>query len=217
MQPIALRSTIAAGCGSPSAYRIPKWKADGHRTAIVDLRRHRRRRPLRQAEGLLGRRAITSPGIEVGFGGVWVCSSPNLLFIPDARRRRHARRRRRRSCSTAGGIKAEHNVVNGLTWGPDGWLYGCNGILSPSKVGKPGTPDKRADADELRRLALSSRRGKMFEVVAHGTTNPLGLDFDDHGQVFITNCVIDHLFHVVPGRPLRADVRPGLRPTTPTA
>ena len=23
-------------------------------------------------------------GLEVGFGGVWVCATPNLLFIPDA-------------------------------------------------------------------------------------------------------------------------------------
>src|SRR5262249_61521679 len=40
---------------------------------------------------------------------------------------------------------------------------------------------------------------KVFEIVAHGTTNPWGLDFDDHGEAFITNCVIPHLFHVVPG------------------
>ena len=43
------------------------------------------------------------------------------------------------------------------------------------------------------------RPGEVFEVVAHGTTNPWGLDFDDYGEVFITNCVIEHLFHVVPG------------------
>src|SRR5262249_26098527 len=40
---------------------------------------------------------------------------------------------------------------------------------------------------------------KTFEVVAWGTTNPWGLDFDDYGKMFITNCVIKHLFHVVPG------------------
>ncbi|MBI3823391.1 MAG: c-type cytochrome, partial [Planctomycetes bacterium] len=32
-----------------------------------------------------------------------------------------------------------------------------------------------------------------------GTTNPWGLDFDEHGEMFITNCVIDHLWHIVPG------------------
>ena len=39
----------------------------------------------------------------------------------------------------------------------------------------------------------------MFEAFAHGTTNPWGLDWDDYGELFITNCVIDHLWHVVPG------------------
>ena len=34
-------------------------------------------------------------GIELGFGGVWVCSTPNLLFIPDQRRRCPSRRRAR--------------------------------------------------------------------------------------------------------------------------
>ena len=40
---------------------------------------------------------------------------------------------------------------------------------------------------------------EVFEAVAHGTTNPWGLDFDDLGEAFITNCVIPHLFHVIPG------------------
>ena len=30
------------------------------------------------------------------------------------------------------GLKCQHNVFNGLTWGPDGWLYGCNGITATS-------------------------------------------------------------------------------------
>jgi hypothetical protein len=40
---------------------------------------------------------------------------------------------------------------------------------------------------------------RTFELVASGTTNPWGLDFDDFGEMFITNCVIAHLWHVVPG------------------
>jgi putative membrane-bound dehydrogenase-like protein len=137
-------------------------------------------------------------GLQVGFGGVWVCATPNLLFIPD-----------RDGDDVPDGppevvldgwdvLKAQHNVFNSLTWGPDGWLYGCNGIQSNSHVGKPGTPD-----DERVRLNCGVWRyhptRKKFEVVAHGTTNPWGLDFDDYGQAFITNCVISHLWHVIPG------------------
>ena len=40
---------------------------------------------------------------------------------------------------------------------------------------------------------------KRFEVVAHGFSNPWGIDHDAKGQLFISACVIPHLFHVVPG------------------
>ena len=134
-------------------------------------------------------------GINFGFGGIWVAATPNLLFIPI------------KDDKPAGppeivldgwSLKASHNVFNSLTWGPDGWLYGCNGIINDSKVGRPGTPDK----DRVRINCGVWRyhpTKKKFEAVAHGTTNPWGLDFDEHGEMFITNCVIDHLWHVVPG------------------
>ena len=141
--------------------------------------------------------ATNLSGIAVGFGGVWLCATPNLLYIP----------LKPNGDEPAGppqvvldgwDLKAKHNVFNQLVWGPDGWLYGCNGILSNSRVGKPGTPD----AD---RVALNCGVWRYhpvtekFEVFALGTTNPWGLDFDDRGEAFITNCVIKHLFHVIPG------------------
>ena len=39
----------------------------------------------------------------------------------------------------------------------------------------------------------------IFEVVVHGMVNPWGLDYDDYGQFFATNCVLAHLWHIVPG------------------
>src|SRR5205823_231747 len=136
-------------------------------------------------------------GIQYGFGGVWVCATPNLLFIPD-----------RNGDDVPDGppevvldgwdLKAQHNVFNALTWGPDGWLYGCNGIQSHSKVARPGTPDKDRVALDCGVWRYHPVR-KTFELVASGTTNPWGLDFDDYGEMFITNCVIHHLWHVVPG------------------
>jgi putative membrane-bound dehydrogenase-like protein len=134
-------------------------------------------------------------GINYGFGGVWVCATPNLLFIPI------------KEDKPAGppeivldgwSLKAGHNVFNSLTWGPDGWLYGCNGILATSRVGRPGTPDKDRVPINCGVWRYHPTK-KKFEAVAHGTTNPWGLDFDQHGEMFITNCVIDHLWHVVPG------------------
>ena len=38
-----------------------------------------------------------------------------------------------------------------------------------------------------------------FEVVAHGFSNPWGIDYDAKGQLLISACVIPHLFHVIPG------------------
>jgi len=136
-------------------------------------------------------------GIELGFGGVWVCDTPNLLFIPD---RDGDDKPDADPIVVLDGwdVKAQHNMFNGLKWGPDGWLWGCNGILSNSKVGAPGTPeDERVDINTGVWRYHPTR--KVFEAVAHGTTNPWGIDFDDYGEAFITNCVIPHLFHAVPG------------------
>ena len=155
-------------------------------------------------------------GIAVGFGGVWLCATPNLLFIPvkpDEDKPAGPPRRRARRL----GPQGQAQRLQQLIWGPDGWLYGCNGILSNSRVGKPGTPDAERVAAQLRRLALSPDHENASRSFACGTTNPWGLDFDDHGEMFITNCVIKHLFHVIPGAHLRAHVRPGPEPELLTA
>jgi putative membrane-bound dehydrogenase-like protein len=136
-------------------------------------------------------------GIALGFGGLWLCATPNLLFIPI----------KPGEDKPAGpaeilldgwGLDAKHNVFNTLVWGPDGWLYGCNGILATSKIGKPGTPDDKRVPMNCGVWRYHPTK-KVFEVFAWGTTNPWGLDFDARGEMFITNCVIKHLFHVVQG------------------
>jgi putative membrane-bound dehydrogenase-like protein len=136
-------------------------------------------------------------GIELGFGGVWVCATPNLLFFPD--RDGDDRPDGEPIIKLDGwSTHAQHNMFNALKWGPDGWLWGCNGILATSRVGKPGAPDDRRTAINCGVWRYHPVR-EDFEVVAHGTTNPWGLDFDEFGEAFISNCVIPHLFHVVPG------------------
>jgi putative membrane-bound dehydrogenase-like protein len=136
-------------------------------------------------------------GITVGFGGVWLCATPDLLFIP-------IKPGEDKPAGPAEVVlngwdrNAKHNVFNSLTWGPDGWLYGCNGILATSYIGKPGTPKKERIPLNCGVWRYHPIR-KTFEVFAWGTTNPWGLDFDAYGEMFITNCVIKHIFHVLPG------------------
>src|SRR3954471_4315331 len=140
---------------------------------------------------------VNLSGIEVGFGGGWLASTPNFIFIPDAD-----------GDDKPDGppkilldgftLECKHNVVGNLAWGPDGWLYGCHGITAPSLVGKPGTPPERRQVVHCGVWRYHPVR-HQWEVYANGTTNPWGIDWDERGELFITNCVIKHIFHVIPG------------------
>ena len=151
-------------------------------------------------------------GLEVGFGGVWLTQVPYLTFIPD-RDGDDAPDGPPEIVLDGWDLKSQHNVVNGLRWGPDGWLYGLNGILSNSRPGPPGTPDAERALFNCGVWRVHPVT-KAFEVVAWGTTNPWGLDWDARGELFITNCVIKHAFHMVPGghyeRMFGQDVVPGV-------
>ena len=96
------------------------------------------------------------------------------------------------------GYQDTHEMLNTFSWGPDGWLYGTHGVFTNSNVGKPGAPDS-----ERQRLNGAIWRyhptARTFEVFAEGTSNPWGLDFNDYGHAFTTACVIEHLYHVIPG------------------
>ncbi len=136
-------------------------------------------------------------GLEVGFGGVWVGAAPYLLFIPD-RDGDDVPDSEPEIVLDGWGFQDTHETLNAFIWGPDGWLYGCHGVFTHSAVGKPGTPEE----DRVRINAGVWRyhpTEETFEVFAHGTSNPWGIDFNDHGQAIITACVIPHLFHVIQG------------------
>lgn len=139
-------------------------------------------------------------GINVGHGGVWVANAPDLLFLQD----------------TDGDLKADkttvlltgwgrddtHELPNSLTWGPDGWLYGLNGVFNFShvKYGKdnpnlaknpdhPGWPVTCA-------VWRINPHTKEFDIFAEGTSNPWGIAINDEGELFLSACVIDHFWHI---------------------
>ncbi|MBI3865402.1 MAG: DUF1080 domain-containing protein [Planctomycetia bacterium] len=136
-------------------------------------------------------------GLEVGFGGVWVGAAPELLFIPD-----------RNGDDKPDGppevvldgwaYQDTHETLNSFIWGPDGWLYGCHGVFTHSRVGKPGTPKNERTPINAGIWRYHPTK-KQFEVFAWGTSNPWGVDFNDYGQAFLSCCVIPHLFHMVQG------------------
>ena len=140
--------------------------------------------------------------VEVGMGGVWVTAAPQLMFIPD------------RNLDDVPDGEPEilldgfqdgvirHNIVNGLRWGPDGWLYGRHGIQGNSLVGPPGATQSQRTPMNCAIWRYHPTHHK-FEIVAQGGTNPWGFDYDQHGEMFMINTVIGHLFHVVPGARLR--------------
>ncbi|MCP4171829.1 MAG: c-type cytochrome [Fuerstiella sp.] len=145
-------------------------------------------------------RRLTS--VEIGHGGVWVLDAPNLLFIADANKDDVPDGEPVVMLDGWDDSAARHTMVNGLRWGPDGWLYGRNGIMAISSVGVPGATSGQRQPLDCGIWRFHPTR-HQFEVVCVGTTNPWGMDWDKNGQMFFINTVIGHLWHVVPGARFR--------------
>lgn len=111
--------------------------------------------------------------VAVGLGGAWVLDLPHLLFIPD-----------RDADLVPDGppeiildgfdeTSVGHTPANGLTWGPDGWLWGRHGIQGTSRIGLPGAGDSqrvRINTGVWRYHPATRRRegdGRHDELVGH--------------------------------------------------
>lgn len=151
-------------------------------------------------------------GVTVGRGGVWLMCPPQLLFVPDedgdlvpdgpAQVKLDGFRV---------GQENYHNFANGLSFGPDGWLYGRCGASAPGEMGLPGSTDEER---------IPIRGGmwryhpdlKIVEALTQGTTNPWGHDWNELGDLFFINTVNGHFWHAIPGahfvRPHTIDVNP---------
>lgn len=125
-------------------------------------------------------------GLEVGFGGVWIGAAPQLLFLPD-RNHDDIADGPPEVLLDGFGYQDTHECLNSFLWGPDGWLYGNQGVFNLAHIGRPGAPD--ADRTELRAGVWRYHPTRReFEVFAHGGSNPWGLDYDEQGQIFMTHC-----------------------------
>ncbi len=142
-------------------------------------------------------KAHFSSGIAVGFGGVWLGSPPNLLFIPD--KDGDAIPDGEAQVVLDGwGAQDTHETLNNFTWGPDGWLYGTQGIFTHSKVGAPGTPAEERIPINAGVWRYHPTR-KIFERWCEGVSNQWGMDWNDRGEAFFAACVIPHMWHAIEG------------------
>ncbi len=128
-------------------------------------------------------------GIAVGAGGVWVANAPDLLFLKDTDG--DGKADTREVVVTGFGRYDTHELPNSLTWGPDGWLYGWNGVFNPAQI------DYRGKRFEFTCAIFRVHpRTRDFEVFCQGTSNPWGIAFNEVGDAFASACVIDHLWHL---------------------
>ena len=130
-------------------------------------------------------------GVAVGYGGVWVLNSPDLLFLKE----RDGKEVSRDVVLSGFGRVDFHELPSSLTWGPDGWLYGLNGVFNPSEiVDRHGRTHRFTCA-----MWRVHPRTREFQVFAEGTSNPWGVAWDSEGSAIVEAChwANDHLFHFV--------------------
>lgn len=108
-----------------------------------------------------------------GHGGVFVLQVPYLLFYPD-RDRDDVPDSDPDVLLTGFGMEDAHSVANSLTWGPDGWLYGCQGSTVTANI--RGIEFQQG----VWRYHPITRK---FELFCEGGGNSWGLDFDRRGHL----------------------------------
>ncbi|MDB6028395.1 MAG: putative rane-bound dehydrogenase [Verrucomicrobiales bacterium] len=117
-------------------------------------------------------------GMAFGHGGVYVLQVPYLLFYPD-KNGDDVPDSNPEVLLTGFGMEDAHSVANSLTWGPDGWLYGCQGSTVTANI-----------------RGIEFQQGvwryhpvtKRFELFCEGGGNSWGLDFDKDGNlIYSTN------------------------------
>lgn len=129
-------------------------------------------------------------GFAHGHGGVFVLNVPYLLFYPD-RNRDDVPDSDPEVLLSGFGMEDAHSVANSLTWGPDGWLYGCQGSTVTANV---------RGIEFQQGVWRYHPISKAFELFCEGGGNSWGLDFDRAGRlIYSTNYGGHVLLHGVPG------------------
>ncbi|WP_414661621.1 PVC-type heme-binding CxxCH protein [Horticoccus sp. 23ND18S-11] len=158
-------------------------------------------------DGKFDRHKVFQDGLNMansalrGRGGVWVMNPPYLLFYPDADFDDvpdgppvvHLQ---------GFGLEDTHSVSNGLVWGPDGWLYGCHGSTSSSRVTRPGLEPANAPGVYFEGCMVwrYHPETRAYELFSEGSGNPFGLELDAEGRLYSgLNSGTSRGFHYVQG------------------
>jgi putative membrane-bound dehydrogenase-like protein len=129
-------------------------------------------------------------GMAFGHGGVFVLQAPYLLFYPD-RDGDDVPDGDPEVLLSGFGMEDAHSVANSLTWGPDGWLYGCQGSTVTAHI-------RGIEFQQGVWRYHPVTRG--FELFCEGGGNCWGLDFDRHGNLLYSTNVGGHVvMHGVQG------------------
>ena len=130
-------------------------------------------------------------GIAVGYGGVWVANSPDILFLQDTRRRRQGRQARGRRHRLR---PLRHPRAAQLAdLGPRRLALRLERRLQP----RPSRLEERQDLRvHLRHVPHPSPDARVPGLL-RGHEQPLGHRLDPRGRAFASACVIDHLWHLV--------------------
>jgi putative heme-binding domain-containing protein len=118
-----------------------------------------------------------------GRGGVWVTNPPYLLFYPT----------KDDGITITGdpvvhlsgfGLEDTHSVMSSLQWGPDGWIYGCQGSTCTAKV-KVEIEHETKTSDFLGQAIWRYHpETHKFEIFAEGGGNTFGVAFDEQGRLY---------------------------------
>ncbi len=113
-------------------------------------------------------------GFAFGHGGVFVLQVPYLLYYPD-KDRDDIPDSDPEVCVTGFGMQDAHSVANSLTFGPDGWLYGCQGSTVTSNI---------RGIEFQQGVWRYHPETKEFALFCEGGGNMWGLDFNRVGDLF---------------------------------
>jgi len=132
-----------------------------------------------------GLNIVTS--VALGRGGVFVLNPPYLMFYPD-RNRDDVPDGDPAVLLSGFGLEDTHSVANSLRWGPDGWLYGCQGSTVTGNILVHGADGKALNDKPIYSQGQNIWRyhpeKRVYEIFSEGGGNAFGLEIDSAGRMF---------------------------------